>query len=67
MTWLHLRWHWAWAVIWSTVGWNTRAAQHIDRWMVLGLDDLSLHVLHPNEDRVGCRMVPFQVNAGEVV
>lgn len=52
----HRAWHWWWALIWSALHWYTRSAQHLDAWFILMADDLELHVMHPNEERVGCRL-----------
>lgn len=53
---MHRNWHWCWALIWSHLHWYTRAALHLDAWLILMADDLELHVMHPNEERVGCRL-----------
>ena len=48
---LHCRWHWYWALLWSALRWNERAASHIDAWLQASEDPLVTHVLDPNGDR----------------
>lgn len=33
------------------------AAEHLDRLMVLEMDELVMHVQYPNHERKGCRLV----------
>lgn len=55
---LHMAWHWSWALIWAHLHWYGRAGAHLDRWFVLVDTEIGLEVFHPNEVRVGCRLVP---------
>lgn len=53
----HAQWHQFWAVALSNLGLNKWAASHLDRYLVVAATGLELHVMHPNEDRRGCRLV----------